>query len=144
MPRPQGTRSSEHLAFPQKILVRESRAASSDRQALATQSVVPGPVAQDCLRRRISCPSPDLLNQNLRFHKVPPAGRLFQVGEGHCTRPCPKHMAFPRACGCPNSVYPDELSPLPQVSSFHSLSSVRLFAIPWTVAHQASLSITNS
>ena len=31
-----------------------------------------------------------------------------------------------------------------QFSSVQSLSSVRLFAIPWTVAHQASLSITNS
>ena len=31
-----------------------------------------------------------------------------------------------------------------QFSSFQSLSCVRLFATPWTVAHQASLSITNS
>ena len=31
-----------------------------------------------------------------------------------------------------------------QFSSVQSLSSVRLFAIPWTVAHQASLSITNA
>ena len=29
-------------------------------------------------------------------------------------------------------------------SSVHSLSSVRLFATPWTTAHQASLTITNS
>ena len=29
-------------------------------------------------------------------------------------------------------------------SSFQSLSRVRLFATPWTAAHQASLSITNS
>ena len=29
-------------------------------------------------------------------------------------------------------------------SSVQSLSGVRLFAIPWTAAHQASLSITNS
>ena len=29
-------------------------------------------------------------------------------------------------------------------SSVHSLSHVRLFATPWTTAHQASLSITNS
>ena len=29
-------------------------------------------------------------------------------------------------------------------SSVHSLSRVRLFATPWTAAHQASLSITNS
>ena len=29
-------------------------------------------------------------------------------------------------------------------SSVHSLSHVRLFVIPWTAAHQASLSITNS
>ena len=32
----------------------------------------------------------------------------------------------------------------PQFSSVQSLSRVRLFAIPWTAAHQASLSITNS
>ena len=31
-----------------------------------------------------------------------------------------------------------------QFSSVQSLSCVRLFATPWTVAHQASLSITNS
>ena len=31
-----------------------------------------------------------------------------------------------------------------QFSSFQLLSHVRLFAIPWTAAHQASLSITNS
>ena len=29
-------------------------------------------------------------------------------------------------------------------SSVHSLSRVRLFVTPWTAAHQASLSITNS
>ena len=31
-----------------------------------------------------------------------------------------------------------------QFSSVHSLSRIRLFATPWTAAHQASLSITNS
>ena len=31
-----------------------------------------------------------------------------------------------------------------QLSSVQSLSRVRLFAAPWTAAHQASLSITNS
>ena len=31
-----------------------------------------------------------------------------------------------------------------QLSSVQSLSRVRLFATPWTAAHQASLSITNS
>ena len=31
-----------------------------------------------------------------------------------------------------------------QLSSVHTLSHVRLFAMPWTTAHQASLSITNS
>ena len=31
-----------------------------------------------------------------------------------------------------------------QFSSVHSLSRVRLFVIPWTTAHQASLSLTNS
>ena len=31
-----------------------------------------------------------------------------------------------------------------QFSSFQSLSRVRLFVTPWTVARQASLSITNS
>ena len=30
------------------------------------------------------------------------------------------------------------------ISSIQSLSRVRLFATPWTAAHQASLSITNS
>ena len=33
---------------------------------------------------------------------------------------------------------------MPQFSSVHSLSCVQLFAIPWTAACQASLSITNS
>ena len=36
------------------------------------------------------------------------------------------------------------LSSLFQFSSVQSLIPVRLFATPWTVAHQASLSITNS
>ena len=31
-----------------------------------------------------------------------------------------------------------------EISSVQLLSRVQLFAIPWTVAHQASLSITNS
>ena len=34
--------------------------------------------------------------------------------------------------------------PLLSLSSIQSLSHVRLFATPWTIAHQASLSITNS
>ena len=34
--------------------------------------------------------------------------------------------------------------PLARVSSVQSLSRVRLFVTPWTTAHQASLSITNS
>ena len=34
--------------------------------------------------------------------------------------------------------------PSVQLSSFQSLSRVRLFATPWITAHQASLSITNS
>ena len=38
---------------------------------------------------------------------------------------------------------PTHLS-LPVFSSVQSLSHVRLFATPWTAAHQASLSITNS
>ena len=38
---------------------------------------------------------------------------------------------------------PTHLS-LPVFSSVQSLSRVRLFATPWTAAHQASLSITNS
>ena len=37
-----------------------------------------------------------------------------------------------------------EVRSLVQFSSVHSLSHVRLFATPWTAAHQASLSITNS
>ena len=36
------------------------------------------------------------------------------------------------------------LKPLTVFSSVQSLSCVRLFATPWTAAHQASLSITNS
>ena len=36
------------------------------------------------------------------------------------------------------------LLPSVQFSSVQSLSSVQLFATPWTAAHQASLSITNS
>ena len=35
-------------------------------------------------------------------------------------------------------------SPSSQFSSVQSLSCVRLFVTPWTAAHQASLSITNS
>ena len=36
------------------------------------------------------------------------------------------------------------ISKVIQISSVQSLSHVRLFATPWTAAHQASLSITNS
>ena len=36
------------------------------------------------------------------------------------------------------------LTRIAQFSSVQSLSRVRLFATPWTAAHQASLSITNS
>ena len=38
----------------------------------------------------------------------------------------------------------DRNSAIPQFSSVHSLSRVRLFATPWITARQASLSITNS
>ena len=37
-----------------------------------------------------------------------------------------------------------ERSALGRISSVHSLSPVRLFVTPWTAAHQAFLSITNS
>ena len=39
---------------------------------------------------------------------------------------------------------PSSLGLVSQFSSVQSLSSVRLFVTPWTAAHQASLSITNS
>ena len=39
---------------------------------------------------------------------------------------------------------PNEILENSQVSSVQLLSDVRLFATPWTAAHQASLSITNS
>ena len=39
--------------------------------------------------------------------------------------------------------HPETISPQP-LSSVQSLSRVRLFATPWTVTRQASLSITNS
>ena len=38
----------------------------------------------------------------------------------------------------------DHLPALKGVSSVHSFRHVQLFAIPWTAAHQASLSINNS
>ena len=47
------------------------------------------------------------------------------------------HCAFAFACL-------HLLFSLPTISSFQSLSCVRLFATPWIAAHQASLSITNS
>ena len=43
----------------------------------------------------------------------------------------------------PKLLKPVHLEPV-QFSSVQSLSRVRLFATPWTAAHQASLSITNS
>ena len=43
-----------------------------------------------------------------------------------------------------NSTPGDYITIIPQFSSVQSLSCVRLFATPWTAAHQASLSITNS
>ena len=41
-------------------------------------------------------------------------------------------------------IYPSPTLPFSQFSSIQSLSRVRLFVTPWTAAHQASLSITNS
>ena len=41
-------------------------------------------------------------------------------------------------------IYPSPTLPFSQFSSIQSLSRVRLFVTPWTEAHQASLSITNS
>ena len=43
-----------------------------------------------------------------------------------------------------HNVKPHRVSHSVQFSSVQSLSCVRLFVIPWTTAHQASLSITNS
>ena len=41
-------------------------------------------------------------------------------------------------------IVPRKVSQTVQFSSVQSLSHVRLFATPWTAAHLASLSITNS
>ena len=41
-------------------------------------------------------------------------------------------------------IVPRKVSQTVQFSSVQSLNHVRLFATPWTAAHQASLSITNS
>ena len=43
-----------------------------------------------------------------------------------------------------HTIYIASLYPLVHFSSVQSLSRVQLFAAPWTAAHQASLSITNS
>ena len=52
----------------------------------------------------------------------------------------------PRPPALQADALPTELcgKPLVYISSVQSLSCVRLFATPWTAAHQASLSITNS
>ena len=42
------------------------------------------------------------------------------------------------------SCHPKQVGELAQFSSVQSLSHVQLFETPWTVAHQASLAITNS
>ena len=47
------------------------------------------------------------------------------------------------SANAPQSVL-DILAEASEFSSFQSLSHVRLFATPWTAAHQASLSIANS
>ena len=50
--------------------------------------------------------------------------------------------AFPLSIGSLGLyIFPDHQE---SISSVQSLSSVQLFATPWTIAHQASLSITNS
>jgi len=60
---------------------------------------------------------------------------------GACSNSCPlSQWCYPTISSsgipfsCPQSVF----------SSVQSLSRVRLFATPWTIAHQASLSIANS
>ena len=45
---------------------------------------------------------------------------------------------------CKSSFLESEKNCVDGFSSVQSLSHVRLFAIPWTAAHQASQSITNS
>ena len=57
------------------------------------------------------------------------------------------HLILCRTCLLLPSIFPSlkVLNYLaPPISSVQSLSCVRLFVTPWTVAHQASLSITNS
>ena len=44
----------------------------------------------------------------------------------------------------PQELCPPSPSPMRRISSVQSLSHVQIFATPWTAAHQASLSITNS
>ena len=50
-------------------------------------------------------------------------------------------QSYPRVKSLKSPMIPDLQT---EFSSVQSVSCVRLFAIPWTVAHQASLPITNS
>ena len=73
-------------------------------------------------KHRLSGPTLDLKNQNLRVNWSP---RSFLFAWWKSTT-----RLWYRSSA--------------QLSSVHWLSSVRLFATPWTAAHQASLSVTNS
>ena len=53
------------------------------------------------------------------------------TADGDCSHEIKRHLLFGRKA-------------MTNLSSVQSLSRVRLFATPWTAAHQASLSITNS
>ena len=52
-------------------------------------------------------------------------------------------MTGVQTCALPICAGPEALQ-LPQFTSVQSLSCIQLFVTPWTVAHQAALSITNS
>ena len=62
---------------------------------------------------------------------------MWPHGLKHTKLPCLSLSPWACSHSCP-------LSQSVQFSSVQSLSRVRLFATPWTTAHQASLSITNS
>ena len=86
------------------------------------------------------CLTPCSLEEKQRFYKGP-GGVIFQPATWLRNK-----MLSSRSIMSPGDNFPCSVfvkSAHIQFSSIHSLSCVRLFATPWTAAHQASLSITN-
>ena len=94
-----------------------------------------------------SCPQPPGIHTE-DVHEVIPEETMFLCRHPFCSSASSHqyHICdwFKWPSYCRRCTVSCSHSPVWYISSVQSLSSVRLFATPWTAARQASLSITNS